>query len=193
MDPRPSVIAKRLAGVKRIIAVSGSKGGIGKSSIATSLALNLSEKGYKVGLFDLDMNGPSDHVILGVPDMFPVEDKGLIAPEFHGLRFMSIIYFTGNSPTALRGNDISNAIAELLAVTLWHDLDFMILDMPPGIGDATLDVIRLIRRMEYLLVTIPSRVAVQAVKKEIGLLRQLDIPVIGLIENMCRDEELSSP
>ena len=193
MDPRPSVIVRRLAGIRRILAVSGGKGGIGKSSVASVLALILSRKGYRVGLLDLDLAGPSTHMILGVPATPPIEDKGLIPPEFAGLRFMSVIYFTGDHPTAFRGSDISNAVTEILAITLWNALDFLIMDMPPGLGDTTLDVIRLVRRMEYLIVTVPSAIAAQVAKKELSLLRQLHVPVVGFIENMSRNIRVRSP
>lgn len=193
MDPRPAVIAKRLAGVRRIIIVSGGKGGIGKSSVASILALNLSARGHRTGLLDLDLNGPSAHIILGVPVGTPREDEGLIPPEFHGLRFMSVIYFTGDKPTAFRGKDISNAITELLAITLWDDLNFLIVDMPPGLGDTTLDVIRLIKRMEYVIVSTASRVAIEVAKKEITVLRQFFVPVIGVIENMSTSKDFKSP
>ena len=188
MDPRLGIINKRLENVKRIIAVSGGKGGIGKSSIASITALCLSKKGYKVGLLDLDFSGPSSHIILGIEGVYPEEEKGIIPPEIYGIRFMSIIYFTGNNPSPLRGNDVSNAIVELLAITLWGSLDVLIMDMPPGIGDAILDVIRLIKRMEFLVITTPSRLAVEVTKKELRVLTELHVPVVGVVENMKRHD-----
>ena len=92
MDPRLNIIDKRLENIKRIVAVSGGKGGIGKSSVASILALCLSEK-YKVGLLDLDFYGPSSHVILGIKDVYPKEEKGIVPPEVHNIKFMSIIYY----------------------------------------------------------------------------------------------------
>lgn len=184
MDPRLSIIDKRLENIKRIIAVSGAKGGIGKSSVASILALTLSELGHKVGLLDLDFYGPSTHVILGIDNIFPKEEKGIIPPDFHGIKFMSIIYYVGDEPSPLRGADISNAIIELLAVTLWGSLDFLIIDMPPGIGDATLDVIRLMKRTEFLIVSTQSKVTLETVKKILKMLKELEIPVSGIIENM---------
>ena len=184
MDPRLHIIDKRLQDIKRIIAVSGGKGGTGKSSVASVLALTLAKNGYRTGLLDLDFGGPSAHIILGVEGLFPEEDKGLIPPDVSGIRFISIIYFTGNNPAPLRGKEISNAIIELLAVTLWGELDFLIIDMPPGMADTTLDVIRLIRRMEFILVTTPSRLAIEVAKRELAILQELHLPVLGLIENM---------
>ena len=158
MEPRISVIEKRLHNINRIISVASGKGGVGKSLIAATLALHLSQKGYKVGLLDLDLYGPSAHIILGIHDQFPQEEKGLIPPQIHGIHFMSIVYFTEEKPAPFRGNDISNIIIELLAITQWGTLDFLIIDMPPGIGDETLDVIRYMRPSEFLIVTTPSKV-----------------------------------
>jgi len=108
VDPRLEIIDKRLEEVKALIPVSGGKGGIGKSSVASTLALILAELGYKVGLLDLDFSGPSDHIILGRSGVQPEEEKGIIPPEVHGIRFLSIIYYAGDNPAPLRGIDISN-------------------------------------------------------------------------------------
>ncbi|KUK81839.1 MAG: ATPase [Pelotomaculum thermopropionicum] len=184
MDPRLSVVNRRLADVKRIIAVSGGKGGIGKSLTAAVSALHLAGQGYRVGLLDLDFCGPSAHVILGVKGGFPEEDRGILPPQINRLKFMSLVYFTGGNPAPLRGSDISNAIIEILAITRWETLDYLIIDMPPGLGDPALDVIRLVKRVEFLLVTTASRVAAEVLKKELQMLQQLGMPVIGVLENM---------
>ena len=198
MDPRLHIIRERLASIDRILAVSGSKGGIGKSSVASMLALWLAGKGFRTGLFDLDFGGPSDHVVLGVDGAFPREENGIIPPEIHGIRFMSLTYFTGTNPAPLRGSDISNALIELLAITRWTGLDYLVIDMPPGLGDAILDIIRLVKRMEFLSITTGSRLALEVVKKELAILKELAIPVAGVIENMRRgtgrpiEEEIAS-
>jgi ATP-binding protein involved in chromosome partitioning len=184
MEPRTSVIEKRLKHINRIIAVASGKGGVGKSMVASSLALYLSQKGYKVGLLDLDLYGPSSHIILGVKNQFPTEEKGIIPPVVHGISFMSIVYFTEEKPSPFRGVDISNIILELLAITQWGRLDFLIIDMPPGIGDETLDVIRYMKKSEFLVVTTPSKVAMGAVGKLLRILLELKKPLLGVIENM---------
>jgi ATP-binding protein involved in chromosome partitioning len=184
LDPRLSVIDTRLAGIKRLIAVSGGKGGIGKSVTSSLLALTLSRLGYRVGLLDLDLSAPSTHVILGIADGYPKEEKGIVPPEVHGIAYMSIVYFTGDEPTPLRGTDISNALLELLAITQWGSLDFLIVDMPPGIGDIAMDVVRWLKKAEFLVVTTASRVALETVKKVIKMLKELHMPIIGVIENM---------
>jgi len=189
MDVRLSVIDKRLSKINRIISVASGKGGVGKSLVASSLALSLVKKGYKVGLLDLDLYGPSSHIILGVDICgFPEEEKGIIPPIVNGIHFMSVVYFTEDKPSPFRGVDISNIIIELLAITQWGELDYLIIDMPPGTGDETLDVIRLIKRSEFLVVSTPSKVVMGAVGKLLTILKELKLPVIGVVENLKMTE-----
>ncbi len=183
-DPRLDIIGSRLEKIGNIIAVSSGKGGVGKSVVASMLALSLSDKGYKVGLLDLDFTSPSTHVILGIDDLFPEEEYGVIPPLFHGLRYMSIIYYSLDKPAPLRGADVSDAIIELLAITRWEELDYLVIDMPPGIGDATLDMIRLIKGINFLVVTTPTKLAFETLRKLITLLLELEIPIIGVVENI---------
>lgn len=184
MDPRLEIIDERFANVKRLFSVASGKGGVGKSLISSTLALILSRRGYRVGLLDLDFHGPSAHTILGVGDICPKEDKGVIPPETHGVKLMSIVYYIGDNPSLLRGIDVSNAITELLAITRWGPLDFLIVDMPPGIGDETLDVIRLIERAEFLVVATPSKLVWGTVRRLVRALKELKVPIAGIIENM---------
>ena len=189
MDPRISVIDKRLQNIKRIISVASGKGGVGKSLVASSLALNLSKKGHKVGLLDLDLYGPSSHIILGIDEFdFPEEKNGILPHDIDGIKFMSIVYFTEDKPSAFRGVDITNIIIELLAITQWGELDYLIIDMPPGIGDEVLDVIHLVKKSEFLVVSTPSKVAMGAVSKLLKMLKELKLPVIGVVENMKMNE-----
>jgi ATP-binding protein involved in chromosome partitioning len=183
-DPRIAIIENRLQKVRRVIAVSSGKGGVGKSMIATALALSLRDRGHSVGLLDLDFTSPATHVILGVDGLYPEEEYGIVPPIAHGLKYMSITYYSVDEPTPLRGEDVSNAIIELLAITRWEELDYLIVDMPPGIGDATLDTIRLMPRIEFIVATTPSRVAFQSVRRLLVLLKDLDVPIIGVCENM---------
>ena len=189
VDPRTSVINERLMRIRRIIAVSSGKGGVGKSMVATTLALSLAQEGYRVGLFDLDFTGPSTHIILGVPkSLQPKEEKGIVPPTFQRLSYMSLVYYVGDNPAPLRGADVSNALIELLSVTQWGELDFLLIDMPPGIGDAVLDLARLVERIEFLIITTPSLLAFEVVKKQLALLCELKMPIIGIIENMKMDK-----
>jgi ATP-binding protein involved in chromosome partitioning len=154
-DPRLAVIERRFDKVGKVIAVSSGKGGVGKSMVATCLALNLRDQDYKVGLLDLDFTSPATHVILGVEGLYPEEECGIIPPLAHGLRYMSITHYSLDKPAPLRGADVSNAIIELLAIIRWEELDYLVVDMPPGIGDATLDTIRLVPKLEFVVITTP--------------------------------------
>lgn len=184
MDPRTTIINKRLKRVNRVIAVSGCKGGVGKSMVSSALALLLAEKGYRTGLFDLDLFSPSDHLILGINGVFPVEEKGILPPEINGIKFMSFEFFLEGNPAPLRGLSVANAIIELLSITVWNELDFLVIDMPPGMGDPTLEAMREIDGLEFLLVTTSSRLSWESVKKLHRMLKQQSVPVLGVIENM---------
>lgn len=185
MDPRLEAIRKRLENVDKLIPVASGKGGVGKSLVASTTALLASEKGYEVGLLDLDLHGPSAHVILGAEKYsFPEEEKGVIPPKVEGIEFMSTVYYSRDKPSPLRGNDVSNALKELLSITRWGDLDNLIVDMPPGIGNETMDAIQLMEEAEFLVVTTPSKVALNTVKKLVRMLKELEVPIAGIIENM---------
>ena len=183
-DPRMSIIDERMKGINAIVAVSSGKGGVGKSLIASTLALRLAKKGCAVGLFDLDFTSPSTHAILGIGGELPKENKGIVPPKVHGLEYMSITYYSHDLATPLRGADVSNAFIELLSTTRWGKLNYLVLDMPPGIGDVTLDAVRFIKKIEFLIVTTPSRLAFETVKKLATLLRELRVPILGVVENM---------
>lgn len=186
MDPRESVISHRLCQVKKIIVVASGKGGVGKSIVASTLALVLKQQGKQVGLLDLDMYGPSAHVILDVdPHQFPEEENGVLPFDVHGLKFMSTVYFTKDKPSAFRGLDITNIIVEMLAITRWDELDVLVVDMPPGLGDEMLDVLRLLPSPQFLVVTTSSKVSYVAVEKLLKLCTEINVPLIGVLENMA--------
>ena len=184
MDPRLNVIDERLSGIKKILAVSGGKGGVGKSSVSSMLALVLKGMEKEVGLLDLDLSGPTDHIILGVEDAFPEEEKGIVPPRVSGIKFMSIVYFVKENPLPFRGEDFSNAIIELLAITRWGDLDYLIIDMPPGIGDVALDVMKVIKKIKFIMVGNQSKLTLRTLKKVIETSKESRKEVIGVIENM---------
>jgi ATP-binding protein involved in chromosome partitioning len=184
IDPRIDIIASRFSNVGMIIAVSSSKGGVGKSMVSVALALNLAERGSRVGLLDLDFTSPSTHLILGVEGLYPKEEKGILPPKIYGLSYMSIVHYSLENPTPLRGTDVSNAIIELLAITRWEDLDYLVIDMPPGLGDATLDMIRFIPKISFLVVSTPSHLAYESVRRLLTLLKEQNVPTTGLTENM---------
>jgi len=191
MDPRISIIPERIKNIKRKIAVVSGKGGVGKTVIASLLALRLSNMGRAVGLLDLDFNGPSCHVVLGIPENMSIkEEKGIIPPLFNRIRFMSLELFVKERALPLRGDDISNAIIELLAITRWESLDYLIIDTPPGTSDELLDILRLIDGLETLIVTIPSKLALKTVTRLLDLLKMVNTNIIGIIENMSKGTDM---
>lgn len=183
-DPRLATINKRLKDVKRVIVVVGGKGGVGKSLIATTLSLVLSKRGHSVGLLDLDFHGPSCHTILDAKGVMPTEGEGIIPPEIHGIKLMSVVYYVGEKPLPLRGTEISNVFTELLAITKWGRTDYLIVDAPPGMGEEILDVIRLMKKGEFLIVTTPSNLALKTMSRLAKLLLEIRVPVLGIVENM---------
>ncbi|MFV9672571.1 MAG: P-loop NTPase [Acidimicrobiia bacterium] len=189
IDPRAAVIDDRLGGVTRVVGVSGSKGGVGRSVVASTLALALADQGRRVGLFDLDFTSPSDHVVLGVERGFPDEEFGIDPHVVHGIHMVSVAFFSGNAAVPLRGDAATSVLLELLAITRWGDLDVLVLDMPPGLGDTNLDVIHLVPRLEFLLVGNGSRVVIDSVQRALQLYGELGVPMIGLLENMQRGNE----
>ena len=191
LDPRVDIIEKRLSGLQRILAVTGGKGGIGKSLVASGLALVLAESGCRVGLLDLDFTGPCDHLILGIDRLLPEETFGLVPPQVHGIRFMSVTHFVGEQPTPLRGQDLSSALIELLCITQWGSTHTLVVDMPPGLGDAALDAVRLMPRAEFLAVATHSRVVLKTVARTLRLLQRMDARILGLLENMARGDSLA--
>ncbi|WP_424244989.1 ATP-binding protein involved in chromosome partitioning [Elusimicrobium posterum] len=192
LDPRPFAINARLKNVKKIFAVSGFKGGVGKTSVACMLALMLAEEGFRTGLADLDFGGASCHTVLGVnpgPDsLFPDEIEGLSPPFVDKVRFMSIAYFTQKRTVHLRGSDISNAVVEMLSVTNWGDLDYLILDMPPGMSDTALDIMRYAPQAEVLCVITPSVLSQNLAATNLEFLSHSKIKISGVIENMFEDK-----
>jgi len=185
IDPRVKAIEERTKDIERIIPVVSGKGGVGKSLVATSLSLVLSEEDYRVGLLDLDFHGASDHIILKAQtDILPEEEKGVVPPEFMGVKFMSIVFYSEDKPTPLRGKELSDALIEILAITRWDKLDFLVIDMPPGLGEQFLDILRYLKRGEFLVVGTPSLLAVNVVRKLLQILKEGNYPILGILENM---------
>jgi ATP-binding protein involved in chromosome partitioning len=189
IDPRSAVVQRRLAGVGRVAAFCSAKGGVGKTLCTTVAGLALAGQGTRVGILDLDFQGSSAHVFLGVPPHFPEEEKGLLPLAVtDGLCLMSAAAFAGNRALALRGPEVSDAILELLAVTRWGRLDLLLIDMPPGIGEEVLDLARLIPRMKALVVSTTSAASTAVVERLLGFLSEIRIVVAGVIANMVRDD-----
>ena len=181
-----------LAGVKNIIAVVSGKGGVGKSTIAANLALALSEGGAKVGLMDADIYGPSQHIMFGIrgerPLMREIGDKGFIVPiEKFGIKIMSIGLLIDEKQAVIwRGPMVSSAIRQFVTEVDWGELDYLVIDMPPGTGDIRLTMVQTVPVTGVIVVTTPQLVALADAKKGIAMFgqAQLKVPVIGLVENM---------
>ena len=188
IDPRRGIVDERMSGVGRIVAVTGSKGGIGKSMVASLLALHLADSGRRVGLFDLDLTSPTDHVVLGASMGVPDEVFGIDPYRVEGVDLMSVAGLSRGAALPLRGIAATEALLELLAVTRWGELDVLVVDMPPGLGDTTLDVVELLPRTEFLVVADGSPVVIDSVRRAVELLVSLDKPIIGIFENMARGD-----
>jgi ATP-binding protein involved in chromosome partitioning len=187
-DPRGAVVGKRLSGVGRIAGFCSAKGGVGKTMCTTVAGIALARQGRRVGILDLDLQGASVHVFLGVQPGLPKEKKGILpTPVAENLCLMSVAAFTGERALALRGTEVSDALRELLAVTQWGSLDYLFIDMPPGIGDEVLDLARLVPRMEAIVVSTPSSVSVAVVERLLSVLADMHTAVPGVIANMVRD------
>ncbi len=187
IDPRIVLIKHRFSDIKTIIPIMSSKGGTGKSIISAVLAYTFTKMGFEVGLLDLDITNPSLHVVLGVDieKTKPIEEKGVIPPRINNLSFMSIEYYFMENPTPLRGSEISNAIKELLAITIWNKKDFVFIDTPPGLSDEVLDIIELIPRIKPIVIAIDDPMTMKATNKLITMLKSMNIEILGLLENMA--------
>ncbi len=181
-----------LGGVKNIIAVVSGKGGVGKSTVAANLALALSAEGAKVGLMDADIYGPSQHIMFGIRGERPLMkndgEKGLIVPiEKFGIKVMSIGLLIDEKQAVIwRGPMVSSAIRQFVTEVDWGELDYLIIDMPPGTGDIHLTMVQTVPVTGVIVVTTPQLVALADAKKGIAMFSQaqLKVPVIGLVENM---------
>lgn len=174
-------------GVKNIIAVSSGKGGVGKSSTAVNLALALAAEGAKVGILDADIYGPSIPAMLGTEDQRPTSPDGThMAPIMvHGLATNSIGYLvTDDNAMVWRGPMASKALLQLLQESLWPDLDYLVLDMPPGTGDIQLTLAQNIPVTGAVVVTTPQDIALIDAKKGIVMFEKVEVPVLGVVENM---------
>jgi ATP-binding protein involved in chromosome partitioning len=155
----------------------------------TVAASALAQRGMRVGVLDLDLQGASAHVFLGVQPGAPQEDRGILPfSVMDNLWLMSVASFTGNLPLPLRGPQVTDAILELFAVTQWGELDYLLIDMPPGIGEEMLDLARLVPRMLAIVISTPSAASVSVVDRLLALLSEMRVTVPGVIANMVRED-----
>ena len=184
---------KPLPGVKRIIAVASGKGGVGKSTVAVNLAVALAKIGLKVGIVDADIYGPSLARMLGIKEKPEIVDNQMIPPERYGVKAMSMgMLLDEDTPTVWRGPMVSKALSQLFRGAAWGALDVLVIDMPPGTGDVHLSIAQNFMVSGTVMVTTPQEVALMDVKKAIAMFQKMQIPILGLVENMSYFDEPKS-
>jgi ATP-binding protein involved in chromosome partitioning len=181
----PKKIMPGLEKVRHVLAVASGKGGVGKTTIAVNVALALADKGSKVGLLDADVYGPSAPVMLGLNESPGWENQMMIPAQKFGLRILSIGMITEKGqPVVWRGPLVSKAISQLLGQVLWGDLDYLVVDFPPGTGDPSITIAQSLPDAGVLMVTTPQEVALAEVRRDIDLFKKFNMNIIGFIENM---------
>ena len=175
--------------IKHIIAIASGKGGVGKSTTAVNLALALQACGASVGLLDADIYGPSQQKMLGIADGTKPEQQGgqfLLPVKAHGLKTMSMGYLASErTPMVWRGPMAGGALVQMLEQTLWGELDYLVIDMPPGTGDIQLTLSQKATLAGAVIVTTPQDIALLDAQKGIEMFRKVDVPILGVIENMA--------
>src|SRR5438552_8099374 len=189
MPPRPGHPPQGpqpLPGVDTIIAVGSGKGGVGKTTLAVNLAIVLSRLGYKVGLLDADVYGPNVPLMLGINAQPKVLADNRIEPlEAHGLKVISVGFLNpGDKPLIWRGPMLHSIIKQFLGSVVWGQLDYLVVDLPPGTGDVALSLIQTVPLTGAIVVSTPSDVALQDARKAIEMFRQMRVDVVGMVENM---------
>jgi len=179
---------KRLSNVKAVIAVASGKGGVGKSTVAVNLACALSKLNKKVGILDADIYGPSQHIMLGLSQLTPdMDENRKIKPaEKFGLKIMSFGFFVkADEAVVWRGPMIARMLQQLIDDVTWGDLDYLIVDLPPGTGDVQLTLSQLLQVTGAVVVTTPQDVALADAIKGITMFRKVNVDILGIIENMA--------
>jgi ATP-binding protein involved in chromosome partitioning len=173
-------------GVRNIIAVSSGKGGVGKSTVAVNIAVSLALNGARVGLMDADVYGPNVPIMMGASDARPeVRVNKLVPIEAYGVRLMSMALLQpGDKPLIVRGPILHGLVKQFLSDVIWGELDYLIVDMPPGTGDVQLSLAQLVPVQGAVLVTTPQDVAVADVRRALRMFEAVQVPVLGIVENM---------
>ncbi len=176
-----------IPGVKRVIAVASGKGGVGKSTVAANLAVALAATGARVGLCDCDLYGPSVAQMFGVNDRPMANERDEIIPlEAHGIQLMSMGFLLDDrSPVIVRGPMATRYTQQFLRQVAWDDLDYLVLDMPPGTGDIQLTIVQTVSVDGALIVTTPQEVALIDARKAVSMFAKVNVPILGLVENMA--------
>jgi ATP-binding protein involved in chromosome partitioning len=182
----PQRAEQLVPGVKNIVAVASGKGGVGKTSVSVNLAVALAQEGATVGLLDADITGPNVPLMLGVEGQPVASPEGRITPlERYGVKVISIQFFVPQGqPIVWRGPLVGGAIQQFLRDVDWGELDYLVIDLPPGTSDAQLTLAQAVPISGAVLVTTPQEVALQDVTKALAMFRRMSVPVIGVVENM---------
>jgi ATP-binding protein involved in chromosome partitioning len=186
MPPAPAMTKAPIEGVKNLIAVASGKGGVGKTTVAVNLAIALKNLGASVGLLDADVYGPNVPVMLGTNEQpRALEDRTIIPVEAYGLKMISMgLLSPGDKPLIWRGPMLHSVMQQFLRSVRWGELDYLIVDLPPGTGDVQLSLIQTVALTGAVLVTTPSIVALADVRKAVEMFRQVNVEILGVVENM---------
>jgi len=182
----PFANQSKVAGVKRVVAIASGKGGVGKSTVSVNLACALKHLGAQVGLLDCDIYGPSIPLMMGVHERPTVsDDERLVPPLAHGVKVMSIgLLLTDEQPVIWRGPMITKTIQQFLFAVEWGGMDFLLVDLPPGTGDAQLSLCQTVPLDGGVIVTTPQEASLGVVRKGIAMFNKVNVPVLGIVENM---------
>src|ERR1700679_771979 len=182
----PSATKAPIEGVKNLVAVASGKGGVGKTTVAVNLALALKSMGHAVGIMDADVYGPNVPVMLGTNEQpRALNDKTIIPVETHGVKMISMgLLNPGDKPLVWRGPMLHSVMQQFLRSVRWGQLDYLIADLPPGTGDVQLSLIQTVAVSGAVVVTTPSVVALADVRKAVEMFRQVNVEILGVVENM---------
>ncbi len=184
---QPPAGPQPLPGVSSIIAVGSGKGGVGKTTLAVNLAIALARMGFKVGLLDADVYGPNVPLMLGttVAPQVVGEDR-ILPPERYGLKVISVGFLSpGDKPLVWRGPMLHSIIKQFLGQVVWGELDYLVVDLPPGTGDVVISLVQTVPLSGAVVVTTPSDVSLQDARKAIEMFRQVKVDILGIVENMA--------
>src|SRR6185369_5713497 len=185
-SPGPWAQQAKVPGVARIVAVASGKGGVGKSTVSVNLACSLQHLGLKVGLLDCDIYGPSIPLMMGVHQKPTIsEEEKMVPPSNHGVKLMSMgLLLEGDQPVIWRGPMIVKTIQQFFSAVEWGSLDYLLVDLPPGTGDAQLTLCQTVPLDGGVIVTTPQEASLGVVRKGIAMFQKVNVPIIGIIENM---------
>jgi ATP-binding protein involved in chromosome partitioning len=174
-----------MKGVKNIIAVASGKGGVGKTTVAVNLAVSLASSGARVGLLDADIYGPTVPVMMGVRERPGAVGNMMVPPAAHGVKVISLgFFYKDDTPLVWRGPMVAGAVKQLLTQVEWGDLDYLIVDLPPGTGDASLTLAQTVPLGGVVIVTTPQEASLNIATKSLAMFRKLNVPILGIVENM---------